>query len=129
MPCPPRTPKPPQVYPPISVVIDDIHDDIIDLGDTLLQHGTVVQGNVGQGIGTYEAGPSHAQDPHTTSLDHTRGIDCMGDAEGSERRIIPHPCTTCGGICYGPSSQFQDDGLHRYVSKNNYFHIIFCFIS
>ena len=110
-------------------MIDDTQEALFDLVDTLLQHGIVVQGNVGQWVGTSEAGPSHAQDPHTTYPNNTRGIDRMGDAEGSERRIIPHPCTTCGGICYGPSSEFQDDGLHRYVSKNNSFHIIFCFIS
>ena len=82
--------------------------------DTLLQHGTDVQGNVDQGAGTSKAGPS---------TDHTR------DAEHSEHRVTPHPCTLCGGIFYGPASDFQDDGLLRFVSKTHYFHIIFCFIS
>ena len=72
------------------------------MADTLLQHGTDVQGNVGQGVGTSKAGPSHSKDQST---EHT------GDAEHSERRVTPHPFTSCGGICYGPASDFQDDGL------------------
>ena len=102
----PRTPKIPWVYPLVGLVIDDTHEALFDLEDTLLQHGTVVQGNVGQGIGTFEAVPSHTQYPHTTSPDHTRGIDHIGYAEGLEHHVIPHPCTMCGGICYGPASEF-----------------------
>ena len=64
----PCTPKPPRVYPPAGPVIDDTQEALFDLEDTLLQHETVVQGNVGQGVGTSEAGPSHTQDPHTRSL-------------------------------------------------------------
>ena len=97
--------------------------------DTLLHRGTAVQGNVGQGVGTSEAGPSHTKDPHTTSPDRTRGTDRTGDTEGLESHVIPHPCTTCGRICYGSASEFCDDGLLRFVSKTHYFHIIFCFIS
>ena len=70
--------------------------------ETLLEHGTNVQGNVDQGVGTSKVGPS---------IDHT------GDAERSERRVTPHPCTLCGGICYGPASDFRDDGLLHFVSK------------
>ena len=71
----------------------------------------------------------HTQDPHTRSLDRIQGIDRTGDIEGSERCVIPHPCTMCGGICYGLASEFQGDGLLRYVSKTHSLHIIFCFIS
>ena len=84
------------------------------MADTLLQHGADVQGNVGQGVGTSKVGPF---------TDHT------GDAEHSEYHVTPHPCTSCGGIFYGPASDFLDDGLLRFVSKTHYFHIIFCFIS
>ena len=84
------------------------------MAETLLEHGTDVQGNADQGAGTSTAG---------------RSTDHRGDAESSERRVTPHPCKSCGGICYGPSSDFQDDGLLQFVSKTNYFHIIFCFIS
>ena len=59
--------------------------------DTLLEHGIDVQGNVYQGAGTSKAGPS---------TNHT------GDAEHSEHHVTPHPCTLCGGICYGPASDF-----------------------
>ena len=90
------------------------------MADTLLQHGTVVQGNVGQGVGTSEAGPLHNKDPST---------DRTGYAENLEHHVIPHPCTGCGGIFYGPASEFHDDGLLQFVSKTHYFHIIFCFIS
>ena len=93
--CPPRTPKPPWVYPLAGPVIDDTQEALFDLEDTLLQHGTVVQGNVGQGVGTSEAGPSHIKDPST---------DRIGDTKHSERHVIPHPYTTCGVICYGPAS-------------------------
>ena len=61
------------------------------MADTLLQHGTGVQGNVDQGASTSKAGPS---------------IDHKGDAESSERHVTPHPYTSCGGICYGPASVF-----------------------
>ena len=84
------------------------------MADTFLEHGTDVQGNVDQRAGTSTASPS---------------IDHRGDAESSEHCVTPHPCTSCGGICYGPASDFRDDGLLRFVSKTHYFHIIFCFIS
>ena len=95
----------------------------------MIQHGTVVQGNVGQGVGTSDAGPSHTHDPLIRSPDRTRATNHTGDTEHLERLVTPHPCVACGGICYGPTSEFQDDGLLRYVSKTHYFHIIFCFIS
>ena len=90
------------------------------MADTLLQHGTDVQGNVVQGVDTSEAGPSHSKDP---------SIDRTGDIEHSEHRVTQHLCTSCGDICYGPVSEFRDDGLLRFVSKTHYLHIIFCFMS
>ena len=110
-------------------MIDDTQEALFDLADTLLHDGTVVQGNVGQGVGTSEAGPSHTKDTHTTSTECTRGTDHTRDVEGLECRVIPHPCAACGVICYGPALEFWDDGLLRYVSKTHSFHIIFCFIS
>ena len=83
VPRPPRTPKLPHLYPPAGLVIADTQEALFDLEDTLLQDGTDVQGNVGQGVGTFEAGPSHTKDPHTTSPDHTRGTNCTGDTGGS----------------------------------------------
>ena len=120
VPCPPHTPKPHQVYPPAGPVIDDTQEALFDLPDTLLQHGTVVQGNVGQGVSTSKADPTHSMDP---SIDH------IGDIEHSHHHVTPHPCTSCGGICYCLALDFRDDGLLRFVSKTHYFHIIFCFIS
>ena len=90
VPHPPRTPKYPWLYPHVVLMIEDTHEALFDLVDTLLQHVTDVQGNVGQGVGTSKSGPS---------TDHT------GDAEHSERHVTPHPCTMCGGICYGPTSK------------------------
>ena len=84
------------------------------MADTLLQHGTNVEGNVDQGAGTSTAVPS---------------TDHRGDADSSERHVTPHPCTSCGGICYGPASNFRDDGLLCFVSKTYYFNIILCFMS
>ena len=84
------------------------------MAETLLEHGTDVQGNVDQGAGTSKASPS---------------TDYIRYAERSEHRVTPHPCTSCGGICYGPASDFRDDGLLRFVSKTHYFNIIFCFMS
>ena len=78
-------------------MIDDTYEALFDLEDTLLQHGTVVQGNVGQGVGTFEVIPLHTKDPYT---------DRTGDAEHLEHHVIPHPYTTCGGICYGPALEF-----------------------
>ena len=86
------------------------------MADTFLQHETDVQGNVGQGVGTSKDGPSHSKDASTY---HTR------DTYGLEHCVIPHTGTMCGGICYGPALEFQDDGILRYVSKTNSFHIIF----
>ena len=57
VPRPPRTPKPPRLYAPVDLVIKDTQEALFDLADTLLQHGTVVQGNVGQGVGTSKASP------------------------------------------------------------------------
>ena len=88
--------------------------------DTLLHHGTDVQGNVGQGVSTSKVGPSHSKNPY---IDHT------GDTECSVRHATLHACTSCGGICYGPALDFRDNGLFRFVSKTHYFHIVFCFIS
>ena len=82
--------------------------------ETLLEHGTDVQGNADQGAGTSKAG---------------RSTNHRGDAESSECRVTPHPCTSCGGICYGHASDFRDDGLLHFVSKTHYFNIIFCFMS
>ena len=113
---PPHTRKPPRLYPPAGPVIENTQEALFDLADTLLQHGTDVQGNVGQGVGTSKADPSHSKDPST---DHT------GDAEHSKHCVTPHAFTSCGGICYGPASYFQDNGLLRFISKNHYFHIIF----
>ena len=113
VPHPPHTPKPPRVFPPAGPVIEYTEEALFDMAYTLLQHGTDVQGNVDQGVGTSKAGPS---------------IDHRGDAESSAHRVTPHPCTLCGGICYGPASDFQDDELLHFVSKTHYFHIIFCFI-
>ena len=50
---PPRTPKPPRLYPPTGPVIDDTKGGLFDSANTLLRHETVVEGNVGQGVGTY----------------------------------------------------------------------------
>ena len=80
--CPPHTPKPPRVYPPPGHVIDDTHEALFDLADTLLHHGNVVQGNVGQGVRISEAGPSNTQDPYTRSPYRTRGAYLTGDVEG-----------------------------------------------
>ena len=89
VPHPPRTPKPPRLYPRTSLVIEDTQEALFDLADTLLQHGTNVQGNVDQGVGTSKVGPS---------TDHT------GDSERSKHHVTPHPFTSYGSICYGPTS-------------------------
>ena len=47
VPHPPCIPKPPRVYPPVGRVIEDTQEALFDLVDTLLQHATIVQGNVG----------------------------------------------------------------------------------
>ena len=87
----PRTPKPPRVYPPAGPVIEYTQEALFDMVDTLLEHGIDVQGNVDQGVGTSTAVPS---------------TDHIGEAESSQHRFTPHPCTSCGGICYGPASHF-----------------------
>ena len=93
-------------------MIEYTQEELFDMADTLLEHGNDVQGNVDQGVGTSTAGPS---------TDHS------GDADSSEFHITPHPCKSCGGICYGPASNFRDDGLLCFVSKTHYFNIIFLF--
>ena len=114
VPRPPRTPKPHWVYPPAGPLIEYTHEALFDMADTLLEHGTDVQGNVDQGASTSIAGPS---------------TNHIGDAEHSEHCVTPHLGILCGGICYGPASDFQDDGLLRFVSKTHYFNIILCFMS
>ena len=58
VPRPPRTPKPPRVYPPTGPVIEYTQEALLDMAETLLEHGTDVQGNVDQGDGTFKVGPS-----------------------------------------------------------------------
>ena len=58
VPHPPHTPKLPRLYPPAGPMIEDTQEALFDLADTLLQHGTDVQGNVDQGAGTSKASPS-----------------------------------------------------------------------
>ena len=58
VPRPPHTPKPHWIYPLVGFVIEDTQEALFDLADTLLQYGTDVQGNVGQGVGTSKADPS-----------------------------------------------------------------------
>ena len=72
-------------------MIEYKQEELFDMADTLLEHGTDVQGNVDQGDGTSKVGPS---------TDHT------GDVEQLEYRVTPHPCTSCGGIFYGHASDF-----------------------
>ena len=36
VPCPPRTPKPPRVYPPAGPVIDDTQEALLDFVDAFL---------------------------------------------------------------------------------------------
>ena len=43
VPWPQRTPKPPRVYPPVGHVIDDTHEALFNLEDTLHHHGTNFQ--------------------------------------------------------------------------------------
>ena len=54
--CPPRTPKPPRVYPPAGPIIEYTQEALFHMADTLLEHGTDVQGNADQGAGTSTAG-------------------------------------------------------------------------
>ena len=82
VPCPPRTPKTPRVYPPTGHVIDDKQEALFNFIDTLLQHWTAIQGYVGQGVRASEAGPSNTQDPYTRSPYRTRGAYLTGDIEG-----------------------------------------------
>ena len=101
--------------------------------DTLLRHGTNVEGNVGQGVGISEiglsrAGPSHTENPHR-SPDPTIYRDHTGHVEGSERHVMPHPCTSCGNICYGPYLEFCGDGLLQYVSQTRSSHSLLFFVS
>ena len=51
--------KPPQEYPPMGPMIDDKQKALFHLAYTLLRHGTTIKGNVGQGVCTCKAIPSH----------------------------------------------------------------------
>ena len=46
-----------KLHPRAGPMIDDTHGDLFDLEDTLLRHGTVVEGNVRKGVRSSEAGP------------------------------------------------------------------------
>ena len=74
-------------------MIDDTHDELFHLADTLFRHGTNVEENVGQAFGSSDtcpsrAGPSHAKNPHK-SPKLTRSRDHTGHVEGSQCHIIP----------------------------------------
>ena len=53
--------KPPRLYPHAGIFIDDTHEALFDLENMLLRHGTVVEGNVGQGVGKFGASTSRAK--------------------------------------------------------------------
>ena len=87
----------------------------------------------GQGVGIFEtipsmAGPLHTKNPHKYPYP-TRSRDHTGHAEGSERHVMPHPCTICRNICYGHSSEFRDNRLLQYVSQTHSSHSLLFFIS
>ena len=68
-------------------MIDDTQESLFDLVDTLLRHGTIVEDNVGQGVGTsrantFGARPSPTKDPDRSPYS-TRSRNCSGHAEGS----------------------------------------------
>ena len=102
-----------------------MHEELFDLVDTLLRHGTTVEGNVGQGVGTSGA--------DTVDLvrypNRTISRDQSGHVEGLEHHVMPHPCLTCRNICYGNSSEFRGDGLLQYVSQTHFSHSLLFFIS
>ena len=54
----PHTPNPPWLYPLAGPMIDETHEELFHFADTLLRHGTDVEGSVGQGVGRSEIGPS-----------------------------------------------------------------------
>ena len=66
--------------------------------DTFLRHGTTVNKNVGQGVGTSGVGTSRVGQLYIEDLvrytDPTISRDHNGNAEGSEHHVMPHPCTT-----------------------------------
>ena len=74
--------KTPRVYPPVGPIIYDTQEALFNLGDTLLHHGTAIQGNVGQGFRTSKVGPSNTRDRYTRSPYRTRGAYLTGDVEG-----------------------------------------------
>jgi hypothetical protein len=116
---PPRTPNPPRVYPPAGSVIVDTQEALFDLTDTLLQHGTAVERNVGEGVGPPDVEPSRAGPSKTVpSRDRPSGSGAGSSQDtGTAHQVLGHPCTTCGNLCYGPSSDFRTDGLLQFVSK------------
>ena len=103
------------------------------MANTLLLHGIVAEGNVGQGVGISKAipshvGPSHKEDP-LGFPEPTRSIDHTGHAEGSKHCVMPHPCTPCGNIFYGTYSEFQSDGLLQYAIQTRSSHSLLFFVS
>ena len=73
-------------------MISDTHEELLDLEDTLLRHGTHIEGNVGQGVstsgvGTTRAGTCGARKSHTNdpfrSPNPTRSRYHCGNAKGS----------------------------------------------
>ena len=90
-------------------MIDETQEALFYLIDTLLQHGTIVERNVGEGVVPYEVRPSR---------DKPSGSGAgSGQDDGTAHHVLGHPCTTCGNLCYGPSSDFCTDGLLQFVSK------------
>ena len=63
----PRTPNPPWLYPLAGPVIDETHEELFNLADTFLRHGTDVEGSVGKWVGRSETGPSRVGPSHTES--------------------------------------------------------------
>ena len=131
---------------------------LLDLVDTLHRHVIVVEGNVGQGVGTSRDGTSGIGTSRAdTSRDVTSGAgtsradtsrartsptkdlvrsphsigsrDHSGHVEGSEHHVMLHPCTSYRNIFYGPSLEFRIDRLLQYVSQTHPSHSLLFFIS
>ena len=62
-----HTPNPPWLYPLAGPVIDETHEALFHLTNTLLRHGTDVEGSVGKGVGRYESCPSQVGPSHIES--------------------------------------------------------------
>ena len=98
-----ETLPPPHLYPTSSRFFDQTQDALLQLSQTLLRHSTYIEGH----------GATTSSKGEASTSGHARG-EPSHNAQPTDTRnpLVPHICTSCGGMCYGSASQYPSSGCY-----------------